>query len=297
MKSVFKKKELKLIKFVKTLFLLFELCSFPKRFSKFSRKDFDNWQLFALYILFRRSRMKYRQFFWEWLPCCKSLLQVLKLKKVPDFSTVNKFVKRLRANWAHKVLGKCIRIPELDDIVVGIDGTGRSMSKGSRHYYRRAGIKVKKKDFIKTVSVACLKSKIVTAIKIRKKARHDNVDFEPLMRRTRREVKIKRSLGDKAFDAEKNHELMEELGAEHIVPLKNKVPVWRTKGQHRKKLRKYFPKKKYNKRVIKESIIGAIKRKYEDVVSSVNFHMQKMEIIAKTICHNIDMILRYLDDT
>ena len=33
-----------LIKFVEVLFLLFELIQFPKHFSKFSKKTFNNWQ-------------------------------------------------------------------------------------------------------------------------------------------------------------------------------------------------------------------------------------------------------------
>ncbi len=54
---------------------------------------------------------------------------------------------------------------------------------------------------------------------------------------------IKINTGDKAYDSEGNHEFAEQEGFEHIAPLKNKVPIWKTRGKHRKKLRRKFPKK------------------------------------------------------
>lgn len=286
------KKELKLMRFLKLLFALLDLVGFPKYFSCFSRKDFDNWQLFALLVLWQKSKKSYDEFCLEWLPALTPVLKYLRLKKVPDPSTIRKFGKRLKAKWAHLALSNCIKLTFVDDAIAGIDGTGMSTRRGCQHYYKRIGQKIKKKDFLKIVGVADMTTQLVTAIKIRKKGRHDNVDFASQMRKTKRVVRIKRGLGDRGFDAEKNHVVMEELGAEFIAPLKNKdVPVHRTKGVHRKKLKRYFPKKKYHQRSKKETIWFVVKDKYGKIVKSVVFHMQKIEIMMRFIAYNLDRLI------
>ncbi len=239
-----RKKELKLIKFLKLLFKLLELISFPKHFSKYSKKTFDNWQLFALLVLRQKSRKSYDDFVTEWLPCCTVILDYLKLDRVPSASCLKRFAKRLKAYWAHSLLGKIPELAKLKELIVGMDGTTNSTKYGSRHYYHRIGVKLKKKDSVKWVSVVDLIHQLILVIKIRKKARHDNVDFKPSMRKARKATTIKRGIGDKAFDKEKNYEFFEEeIGEEFIAPVRNKdVPIWRTKGQHRKKLKKILPK-------------------------------------------------------
>lgn len=282
----------KLIRFLQLLSVLLGFIEFPKQFSMYARKDFDNWQLFALLVLRQKMKKSYDEFCEEWLPVLKPLTQCLKLKKLPHPSTLRKFGKRLKARWTHLALANCIKLTFLDEVIAGIDGTGSSIRRGSAYYYKRIGKKCRKKDFVKIVGVADMITQLVTAIKIRKKARHDNRDFEPLMRRTRRVICIKRGVGDKGFDAEKNHVLMEELGAEFIAPLRNReVPVHRTRGVHRKKLKRYFPKTKYGKRNKKETIWSVVKDKYGDVVRSVVFHMQKLELLLRFLAYNLDRLV------
>lgn len=289
-----KKKELKLIKFLKLLFKLLELCHFPKHFSKYSKKTFNNWQLFALLILRQNAKKSYNDFVEEWLPCATPILQFLKLKDIPSASCLIKFAKRLEAHWGHSALGKTAKLAEISLAIVGIDGTTSSTKYGSRHYYKRIGAKLKKKDSIKWVSVVELKKQIILAIKIRKKTRHDNVDFKPLIRKTRRQTKIKRGIGDMGFDKEGNYTLFEEeIGGEFIAPVRNKkVPIWRTKGQHRKKLKKYFPKKKYNQRSKNETVIGVVKKKMGDALYSVKFHMRKIELLMRCITYNLNRLIK-----
>src|SRR3990167_3065203 len=94
-----------------------------------------------------------------------------------------KFARRLKAKWANTALSGCAALAGLKDVCSGIDGTGHSKLKGSKHYYRRAGKRAKKKDFIKVVGLDDLTTQIVLALKIRKKARHDNVNFKPIVNR------------------------------------------------------------------------------------------------------------------
>lgn len=281
-----------LIKFVQVLFLLFEIIGFPKHFSKFSNKIFDNWQLFALLVLRAKSKLSPEDFVEQFLPGNEGLLNALGLKQIPTASALRKFSRRLKAKWANTAISGCAALAGLKDICSGIDGTGHSKLKGSKHYYRRAGKKVKKKDFLKVVGLDDLTTQIVLAVKIRKKARHDNIDFKPTVNRVARFATLDVVIGDKAFDAQKNHDVVHTHGALLITPLRNeKVPIWRTSGEDRKKLKKSFPKKKYHQRSKKETVWGVVKQKLGDAVTSLSFRMQKIELLCRYLAYNIDRIL------
>lgn len=281
-----------LIKFVKILLLLFEIIGFPKHFSRFSNKIFNNWQLFALLVIRAKTKQSPEDLVEQFLPGNTGLLNALELSKIPTASALRKFARRLKARWGHTALAGCGALTGLKDMCSGIDGTGHSKLKGSKHYYKRIGKKAKKKDYVKIVGLDDLTTQLVLAVKIRKKARHDNVDFKPTIRRVARFITIDVVIGDKGFDAQKNHTLVHEYGALLITPLRNKdVPVWRTKGEDRKNLKRYFPKKKYNKRSKKETVWSVVKQKFGDAVTALTFHMQKIELLCKYLAYNIDRIL------
>ncbi len=287
-----RKTDRSLIKFVKILFLLFEMVGFPKHFSRFSNKIFDNWQLFALLVIRAKFKNSPEDLVEQYLPGNTGLLNALGLQKIPSASALRKFARRLKAKWWHTALAGCVGLAGLKDVCSGIDGTGHSKLKGSRHYYKRTGKKVKKKDFVKVVGLDDLTTQLVLAVKIRKKARHDNVDFKPMVNRVARFTDLDVVIGDKGFDAQKNHDVVHKHGALLITPLKNKdVPVWRTSGPDRKKLKRYFPTKKYHKRSKKETVWSVVKQKLGDAVTSLTFHMQKIELLCRYVAYNIDWLL------
>ena len=86
-----------LIKFAKVLFLLFEIIGFPKYFSKFSNKIFNNWQLFALLIIRAKSNLSPEDLVEQFLPGNEGLLNALALTKMPTASALRKFARRIRA--------------------------------------------------------------------------------------------------------------------------------------------------------------------------------------------------------
>ena len=224
------KKQRTLIRFVKLLFTLFENIGLPKYKSKYSKKTFSSWQLLALLVIRAKSRVSVEDFIEQWLPCATKLHDVLKLNQLPTASCLRKFAKRMKAGWVHKALAGCPAFLNVDSFIVGIDGTGNSKQRGSRHYYSRIGQRTTKKDFVKVVAMADMKSQLLIAVKIRKKIRHDNVDFKPCVNKTAKAVDIDVVLGYKGFDAQKNHTLVHIYGALFIAPLKNaNVPVWRTR--------------------------------------------------------------------
>lgn len=282
-----------LIKFAKVVFLLLDVIGFPKHFSRFSRKDFTTWQLFTLCIICTKSKQSPEDFVEQFLPVADGLVRALGLERIPTPSTLRKFARRLKAQWVHTALAGCAELAGLKDICAGIDGTGHSKLRGSKHYYKRVGRKAKRKDFVKVVGMDDLTTQLVLAVRIRKKARHDNVDFRPTVNRVARITTLDTLIGDKAFDAQKNHDATHRHQALLITPLRNKdVPVWRTTGADRKRLKRHFPTKKYHQRSKKETVWGVVKQMFGDAVRATTFRMQKIELLFRYLAYNIDRILK-----
>ena len=89
------KRSRSLIKFVEVLFLLFELMGFPKHFSKYSKKTFNNWQLFAMLVLRAKSTLSVEEFIEQLLPSADCLVKALELTVIPTASTLRKFARQM----------------------------------------------------------------------------------------------------------------------------------------------------------------------------------------------------------
>lgn len=72
------------------------------------------------------------------------------------------------------------------------------------------------------------------------------------------------------------------------------MPVHRTKGRYRKKLRREFPEKLYHKRSLIESSFSAIKRKYCSTIYSRKFRSQKIELLTKILAYDLERIIKKL---
>jgi len=86
---------------------------------------------------------------------------------------------------------------------------------------------------------------IICAIKIRRApARHDNVDFQPIIERASKIMPMSVVVvADKGYDSEEdNHVLVREnYHALSIIPTRYKdVPIWRTSGKYRKQMKHGF---------------------------------------------------------
>jgi hypothetical protein len=142
--------------------------------------------------------------------------------------------------------------------------------------------------FVKLTIGAELKTQLVTAIKVRRGPANDNKDFEPVARRAHRVKRIGVGIGDKGYDAEKNHELLrDEFHALSIIPARHEdVPVWRTRGRYRKEMKRGYSKKTYHQRSKDETIFSVIKRTMGDEVRSIGVKAQNNEMRMKIISYN-----------
>ena len=128
----------------------------------------------------------------------------------------------------------------------------------------------------------------MTSIKVRRGPANDNRDFTSVVRKAHAVKPIKVGIGDKGYDAEKNHELLrDEFHAQSIIPARQQhVPVWRTQGRYRKQMKRGYSKKKYHQRSKDETIFSVVKRTMGDEVRSVKTRAQNNEMRLKIISYN-----------
>jgi len=267
----------------------------PAYSSKYSKKCFTQQQLMALYILKQKSKLSYDDFVDDFMTRDIAMLE-LGLNSMPSASTLKMFANRMEAKVLEIMVGKCINFTRKRKLNTAVDATGFELEDGSYSYLKRKGIASKQRKSLKLSGCADTDKHLFLSAKIRKSKRHDNVDFKIIIKKAKKNTKklIKTNTADKAYDSEKNHEFAEQEGFEHIAPLKNKVPVWKTKGRHRKKLRRKFPKKKYHRRSIIENMFFCVKRLCGKVVYAKIWTMQKKEMLAKVLCYNIHRIVQLM---
>jgi hypothetical protein len=253
----------------------------PKSFSKKNNNVFSNEKHIIIQVLMQSEKKHYRD-----MP---DFLELVKnevgLRRIPHFTTINKFSLRVKPYWFELLIEQIIKSVESD--IAAIDGTGFSLNHRSRYFCTVAG---EVKRFMQFNACCELKNKLITAVRIRRKRRHENIDVEYLMKKSAKQLKIDYFLADKAYDSEKNHELAERHHAKLIVPLRNNgnVPVNRIEGCHRKQLKKNFPKEIYRNRVIIEGVFSALKRRYGELIYAKKFITEKNELLCRVLAYDVE---------
>jgi hypothetical protein len=150
-----------------------------------------------------------------------------------------------------------------------------------------------RKKWIKLSIGADMIKQVICAIKIRRApARHDNVDFQPIITRTSEIKPLSIAVADKGYDNEENHVLVrEDLKAYSIIPPRYRyVPIWRTHGRYRKQMKRGYLKPLYNQRNKDETIVSVIKRLFGEHITSRLVRTQNRELSLRCIAYNTHRI-------
>ncbi|MBU3957480.1 MAG: transposase, partial [Nanoarchaeota archaeon] len=254
----------------------------PKYFSKFSKKIFTSWQHIILLVFRQHERKSYRDFT-DWLSFSK-LPKAICLRRIPHFTTLQKFSARMKSLWFHIMMKTLCNIAD----IAGIDSTGFSLANSSQYFCSVIGRKVRK--FMKLSMIGDMKKKLILVVRIRKKRRHDNIDFKPLLEK----IKANIIVADRGYDSEMNHIIAGRQGIKFISPLRNNVPVCRTSGLHRKFLKRNFSFHIYRERNKCESIFSALKRRYGSAVNGRTFATQKNELLFRVLAYNFNRIASFI---
>ena len=207
---------------------------------------------------------------------------------VPSYSALQKMRKRIPFPlWKRLLAATCNGALHL----VALDGTGLSFPLPSPYYYKRID-KPYPVDIPLKLSLAVdTKRKKILAVRLRVKPRHDIKDAKYLIDHL--PSKPFCIIADKGYDANWLHEYCNQKDIKACIPKRNwnKPRVGRTKLRH---TQKHYHKKRYGRREIIESIIGAIKRKFGMSVTAHSARTIRAEVYCRAITHNILTIFKRL---
>jgi len=261
----------------------------PFSFSKKKNNIFSNIIHITSWVLMQKEKKHYRD-----MPDFLELLRdEIGLRRIPHFTTINKFAMRVKPFWFEQLINEIVKSVSTEEgLICAIDGTGFSLVSRSAYFETIAGTR---REFIQFNSCCEQKNHLITACKIRRKKRNENIDAPLLMRKTSKQLNIDTYLGDKAYDSEKNYEYAEKFGARFIAPLRKMTKqYWRIRGYRRKRMYKNFPREIYNKRAsIIENEHSVLKGKYGEVIYAKKFKTQKNELLGKVIAYDLEKIIYF----
>ena len=252
----------------------------PRYFSKFSKKTYNNHQHVVLLVLKQKLRTTYRDLI-EWIKINDQAKLLLGLFKVPHYSTLIKFAKRIKPY----VLGLLLYHRKAK--AVAVDASGFELEQKS-YYYRTAwnsDRKLKTRKFLKLSIAIDTENQKVLTYKIRKSCRHDTLDFPHLVKK----LKTKYVFADKGYDSKKNRQLvLNKLKAMPIIPVRRYTKFYGYLRGGKK-----IDGSTYHQRSKVETAFSVIKRKFGSNIRARSINTQKIELISKIIAYNVDKATFY----
>ena len=280
-------------KFKKFSKIVKQLCVFAEiqiYNSKYSNKLFTNVQHLFLLVAKEHSKYNYRTFI-ESLYDSK-IPQYISLKRIPHFTTLQKFAQRLEAKLLNKLIFITQYLFKEHGTFFGADSTGMELDHASAHYCKRIDREKPVKGFVNLNMISDLYNKIILVTKIRKKRRHDCSDFLPMFNKVKN-IDFDFLVADKGYDSEKNHSAVFQAGKQSLISLKYMdLPIRKTRGTYRKKAKREFEYGMYTQRELTESIFSSLKRKYGSKLRARKFKTQKIELLCKILAYNVERAVR-----
>jgi hypothetical protein len=275
-------------KFSKIVDNLCKIGEIPKYFRYVQKKTFDNYQHLFLLVAKEHTKYTYRDFV-ESLYDSK-LPKYVNLKKIPHFTTLQKFAQRLPSKIVDKLVFLTKNLFKKKGKILGADSTGMELDHASSHYCKRINREELVKGFVNLNMICDVKNKNILVTKIRKKRRHDCSDFLPMFNKIKN-FDFEFFVADKGYDSDKNHEAIFASGK--ISQIKTRDYG---KGIHKKRFRELavseFNQEIYGQREITESIFSSLKRKYGSRLKARKFKTQKIELLFKVLSYNIERAIR-----
>ena len=271
---------------------LFEIAELPLHFSKFSNKIYSAYNKLFLLVYKQFRKFTYEELLTD-LADNLTLRAYLGLNKLPDYTTLIKFAKRLPTKVLNQLVlafKKLIPKPKK----VAIDATGMTLDNASQHYCKRVGLKSKKRPFMKTTFIADIERYLILLCKVRKKARHDTIDAKPMLKKLAKHYSPEILYADRGYDDNTIFKIsFEILDAYPLILQKNIfTPKHRKTGAYRKLTCDMFDYGEYLQRNKIETLNSMFKKRFGSNVKSRVDKIQKVEILTRVIAYNIDRMLR-----
>ncbi|MCL2786216.1 MAG: IS5 family transposase [Methanomassiliicoccaceae archaeon] len=276
----------------------------PRYSSHFSNHVYDDHAKIGMLVLRQHLDVSYEELM-DAMGSMKGVMKALRIRNIPDPSTLRKFVKRLDPNVLDRVLWHTAKAVCNDELTVAIDATGLYCSNASRHYERRirefkdgkvaysgAPVRGYEKMTLAVDTGTC-------AILAADSCASNTADVKRLpfvvddMREA--EYNVRCVLADKGYDSEQAHRYVREnLQCETFIPMRRKSEPaktnssrTRTSGFYRGLMKFFFDPVTYRRRSIVETVNSMFKRKMSDIVYGRTPWARSVEVLCRCIAHNI----------
>lgn len=259
--------------------------------SVFSKTMYGNIKLVFLITYKEKLNVSYRRF----TEICdeNNIQHTLCLKRIPHFTTLQKFVQRTNKQVFEKLVKACRKILNLKNIETSIDATGFSNTNPSHHYCKRIHKEVK--NYTKTTFLTDNKTKLILNIKTVSDHTHDSTFFKPMIKEIKKSIKL--VLADKGYDSQENRKYCFDNHIEVHIPFRH----WsKTRKQEfnipskRMLAEKKFNQTKYNKRSTIEAINSSIKRTLGSYVLARSANGQQKQVTIKALTYNLERMGRMI---
>ena len=185
---------------------------------KYSKKLYSQPALFTIIALKIYLKMTYRQIM-DFISFSDALRKYLKIKKAPDYSTIQKFFKRMPTNMFERITEQIIQHLEIKPTTAALDDTGFTNDYADKYYAQIKG--KERKSYTKCHIAVDIDTKIILYSQALKCPKHDT-QFAIASIRSLKKYNIKYIITDKAYDTNKIRECInEEIKASNQIPLKS----------------------------------------------------------------------------
>jgi hypothetical protein len=238
----------------------------PSYRSKYSKHLFAQPSLLAVLCLMRYADWTFREAEVR-LGEHQELRRALGLERVPDFTTLYRFLRRLDGAVVTQALRATVaRLPPptAGGRIVAVDATGLAPTAASRYFVdltRNRGAERARHHWPKWVVAVDVPRRIVLGQLAYAGPANASSTLRPVVDLARQTGTISLVLADAEFDSERNHRhIRDQLGADSIIPAKRGKSTWQLHGI-RAQMRATFPTARYRQRTLVESVFSAAKRK------------------------------------
>jgi len=262
----------------------------------FSKHQFTQPQLLAILCLmryedwtFRETEVRLREH--------GELRRVLRLRSVPDYTTLYRFLKRLEENTIHQALGEAAR--RLGTVGprrrrrarVAVDATGLAQGAVSTSFVRRMYHHTQQplpwRHWLKWLVTVDVDRQRILSQSARLGPWNDCARLRPLVEAAHQVTPIGLVLADAEFDSERNHlYIRQTLRARSVIPAKRGKKTWRVPGV-RAEMRQDFPRRQYARRALVETLFSTVKRKLSARAPGRSLFMQLRQALLLGWAYNL----------
>jgi len=286
--------EVGLVRFARVAMEVAQSC-LPVYAAPRSKHVFTQHQLVTLICLMRYAGWTYREAEVR-LAEHGELRAALTLQRVPDFTTLAKFFRRLKPTVLQAVLEETVRHmppapPEVKGgTTVAADATGLETSSASTYYIKRLhqfGIQRPRRAWVKTSLLVELSQRFIVAQQVSVGPENDGPALRALLVSAQHLLPISLVLADAGYDSERNHQFIRQvIGARSVIPAKRGKATWQIHGI-RAEMRASFPTALYRQRALVEAVFSALKRKIGAFLSGRSLAIQLKQAALLGVVYNL----------